>query len=141
MEQIGYSGADAVGTVPSPALTEQSRWVNRGVWTLQILLALVYLGAGTAKLVGVDSMVEEFQKIGIGQWFRYVTGTIEMVGAVSLLIPRLSGLGAMILAATMVGAIFTHLFVFANSPLAPLILLVLVATVIWARRGTFKDML
>lgn len=34
-------------------------------------------------------MVELFNEIGLGQWFRYLTGGLEVVGAVALLIPRL----------------------------------------------------
>jgi putative oxidoreductase len=89
-----------------------------------------FLGAGAAKLAGAESMVEQFEKIGIGQWFRYLTGAIEISGAVALL-----------LGGTMVGAIFTHLFVFGNSPAAPLVLFVLLTIIIWARKDTVLQML
>jgi putative oxidoreductase len=42
-------------------------------------------------------MVETFDKIGIGQWFRYVTGGIEVASAVLLLSPRLTPVGAALL--------------------------------------------
>ena len=54
---------------------------------LRALLTLVFLGAGGAKLAGVEMMVETYNTIGLGQWFRYLTGIIE-VGGVVLLWPR-----------------------------------------------------
>lgn len=141
MRQFENNNIGTLNTLPSPSEAGRNKWLNGGIWVLQILLALVFLGSGGAKLVGVEAMVEEFQKIGIGQWFRYVTGVIEMVGAVALLIPRLSGFGAVILAATMLGAAFTHLFVFNDSPVAPLILFVPLAIIAWTRRDTLKRML
>jgi hypothetical protein len=35
------------------------------------------LFARSSKLAGQPQMVEIFQAIGLGQWFRYVTGVIE----------------------------------------------------------------
>jgi putative oxidoreductase len=54
---------------------------------------------------------ELFGKIGIGQWLRYFTGSLEVVGAVLLLIPKTSAIAAVLLALTMVGAVATHLFI------------------------------
>ena len=42
--------------------------------------------------------------IGIGQWFRYLVGVLEIAGAVGVLIPRLSGLAALGLMCLMAGA-------------------------------------
>lgn len=133
-----------VGTLPNaPSLSESTpnKWLNVGAWILQILLALMFLMSGGMKIAGVDLMVEEFEKIGIGQWFRYVTGAIEIGAAILLLIPRFSGFGAVLLAATMVGAVFTHLFIFGDSPAVPGVLLAHLLVVVWARRETIKQVL
>ena len=53
--------------------------------------------AGFAKLSGQPMMVETFDKIGIGQSFRFVTGGIEVVSAVLLFIPSLTAVGAALL--------------------------------------------
>ena len=45
---------------------------------LKGLVALAFAAAGLAKLAGVDMMVATFDAIGVGQWFRYVTGIIEL---------------------------------------------------------------
>ena len=64
-----------------------SRVRNVALWALQIVTAAAFFMAGFAKLSGQPMMVETFGKIGIGQWFRYVTGTIEVASAILLLIP------------------------------------------------------
>lgn len=104
------------------------------VWALQVLTALAFVASGGSKIAGAESMVELFNNIGIGQWFRYVTGIIEVAGGALALYPRLAWVGAGLLACTMVGAIITHLFVVGGSIVAPLVLLVLVLAVAWFRR-------
>ena len=66
-----------------------------GAWALQGLVAAAFLAAGSAKLAGIPFMVDLFQQIGLGQWFRVVTGAVEVTGAVALLIPGLASVGAL----------------------------------------------
>ena len=73
--------------------------------------------------------------IGIGQWFRYLTGLLEVTGAALLLVPRAAGLGAGLLVPVMLGAILTHLVVLHSSPAMPAVLLVGVLFVAWGRRA------
>jgi putative oxidoreductase len=88
------------------------RVVNFTLWILQGLLALVFLYFGASKFSRNGMFwVELFAKIGIGQWFRYFTGTLEVICAVLLLIPRTSAIAAALLACTMAGAILAHLLV------------------------------
>jgi putative oxidoreductase len=105
------------------------------LWTLQALAAAMFLMAGTLKLAGAPPMVQLFSAIGIGQWFRYVTGTIEIVSGVSLLVPPLAMFAALALAATMIGAVFTHLFIVGGNPAIPLVLLIVTGTIAWMRRS------
>jgi putative oxidoreductase len=114
-------------------IAERSRARVGGLWTLQILSAAMFLFAGSLKLIGVPEMVQEFGVIGLGQWFRYLTGGIEVVSAVLLLIPAVAAYGAAALAVTMVGAIITHLFVIGGNPLMPILLLASTATIAWQR--------
>jgi uncharacterized membrane protein YphA (DoxX/SURF4 family) len=86
-------------------------------------------------------MVVLFEAIGIGQWFRYVTGLIEVVSAVGLLVPALAPFGALLLASTMVGAIATHLFIVGGSPALPGVLLLGLSVVVWARREQLSAVL
>jgi uncharacterized membrane protein YphA (DoxX/SURF4 family) len=108
--------------------------MNVGLWILQIGAAGMFLMAGFSKLSGNPLMVGMFDAIGLGQWFRYLTGALEVAGAVLLLIPRLSGLGALLLVGVMLGAVATHLFIIGGSPLMAIILLVVTGVVAWGRR-------
>ena len=114
-------------------IAERSRVKSGGLWALQIVSAGMFLLAGALKLTGNPMMVQMFGAIGLGQWFRYLTGTIEVAGAVALLVPAVSAYGAAALAATMVGAILTHLFIVGGSPVVPILLLASTTTIAWAR--------
>jgi uncharacterized membrane protein YphA (DoxX/SURF4 family) len=103
-------------------------------WVLSLLLALVFFMAGGVKLLGRPALVHEFQQIGIGQWFRYFTGTLEVVGAVGVLIPRFSRWAALLLTVVMIGAIIAHTTILHTSPGLPIGLLVLAAVTAWVRR-------
>ena len=94
----------------------------------------MFLLAGGSKLAGAAAMVALFDAIGVGQWFRYLTGGIEVVSAVALLVPSLAPFGAIALVATMVGAVATHLFIVGGSPAVPALLLLGSLVVAWARR-------
>jgi putative oxidoreductase len=129
------SGQHATGGTPAARVGARGRAVRIGLWGLQILLALQFAMAGLAKVFGDQAMVEMFDTIGIGQWFRYLVGALEVAGAVGVLIPRLSGLAALGLVCLMVGATLTNLFVLGASPLLPVVLLVVSALVAWGRRA------
>ena len=111
------------------------------LWVVQTALAGMFLLAGASKLVGAPAMVTLFNAIGVGQWFRYGTGLIEVGSAVALLVPSLAPFGALALVATMAGAILTHLFIVGGSPLVPAILLVGSLTVAWVRRDQISSAL
>jgi uncharacterized membrane protein YphA (DoxX/SURF4 family) len=104
------------------------------VWTLSGLVALAFLAAGGSKLAGVPAMVEEFDKVGLGQWFRYVTGLLELAGGIGLLIPRYAFYSAVLLAMVMVGAIIAHLTVLGGSPAPAAALLVLSGIIAYLRK-------
>ena len=115
---------ETVGEAP-----RRSRVVTGAIWTLQVLSAAMFLFSGTLKLTGAPMMVQMFGVIGLGQWFRYLTGGIEVISAVLLLIPALAAYGAAALAVTMVGAICTHVFIIGGSPVIPIVLLGATATI------------
>jgi putative oxidoreductase len=118
-----------------------SKAANIGLWILQILLAAMFLMAGFSKLSGAPEMVGLYEKIGIGQWFRYATGIIEVGSAILLLIPRFAGIGGLLLIGTMIGAIATHLFIVGGSPLLPIILLVIAGIIAYGRVNRTRETL
>ncbi|MGW5959029.1 DoxX family protein [Methylorubrum thiocyanatum] len=119
----------------SPVL---SRKLNVAAWSLQVLLAIVFLAAGGAKLAGIPMMVQVYDLIGVGQWFRIVTGIVEVAGAIVLLVPGYAAFAALWLACTMVGAILAHLTVLPTPAAPAAVLLVLTATLAWLRRDQIR---
>jgi hypothetical protein len=112
--------------------------LNRGLsWTLRVFAAAAFLAAGAAKLAGVPMMVAVFDHIGIGQWFRIVTGAIEVIGAIALLLPTTFAFSAALLAAMMLVATGVHLFVIGGSPVPAIALMAITATVAWLNRERF----
>jgi len=105
------------------------------LWSLQVVVAALFAFAGGSKLAGAPAMVALFDGIGVGQWFRYVTGLIEVASAIALLVPALAPFAALLLVPTMLGAIATHLFIVGGSPAVPILLLLASLAITWARRG------
>ena len=114
---------------------------NIALWILQGLTAAAFLMAGAAKLSGQPVMVEMFDKIGLGQWFRYLTGTIEVISAILLLVPKLTPVGAGLLVCTMSGAVITHLVKIGGSPAPAFILGCFAGIILWGRFGSLKALL
>jgi len=115
--------------------------MNVGLWILQIGAAGMFLMVGFLKLSGNAQLVGLFEAIGLGQWFRYLTGSLEVLGAVLLLVPPLSGLGALLLVGVTLGAVPTHLFIVGGSPLPAIILLIVTGVVAWGRRKRTMNLL
>ena len=100
----------AARVTPNTPTLPRSRVATIALWVTQIALAAMFLMAGGSKLVGAPAMVDLFAAIGLGQWFRYVTGAVEISGAVALLIPSAAPFGAILLVPTMLGAATANVF-------------------------------
>jgi uncharacterized membrane protein YphA (DoxX/SURF4 family) len=111
-----------------------------GVWILQIVVAAAFLAAGGAKLAGAPFMVQLFAQIGLGQWFRVVTGIVEIVGAVALLYPRLASVGGVWLGATMFFGALTHILVLHTNPAPAVTLGLLNALIVYLRRDELASL-
>ncbi|WP_238157996.1 DoxX family protein [Kribbella voronezhensis] len=120
-----------------------SRRIRPGIvtlWVAQVALAFFFVMAALPKLTADPAMVEQFGSIGAGQWFRYLVGSLELAGAIGLLIPRLCGLAASGLVGLMVGATITNVFVLGISPAIPLAFLVFAAAIAWFRRASVREL-
>ena len=133
--------AQVLTEVRQSASGSTGKLINVGLWILQIAAAGMFLMVGFLKLSGDPQLVGLFEAIGLGQWFRYLTGTLEVAGAFLLLIPRTSGLGALMLAGVMVGAVVTNVFIVGGSPLMAIILLVVTSVIAWGRRQRTMNLL
>lgn len=101
---------------------------------IKALLTLAFVAAGSFKLIGAEMMVQTFDAIGWGQWFRYLTGLIEVGAAILLWVPGRQAIGAALLTATMAAAVLFHVFVLGPSLVPALVLGVLAAVVLWQHR-------
>ncbi|GGD79560.1 DoxX family protein [Paenibacillus nasutitermitis] len=80
---------------------------------LQSLLILYYVFSGSAKIAGVKYWVDIFDNLRMPQWFRVITGIVQLVGAVVLVRgywdADVIAWGAIWLGITMIGALLAHL--------------------------------
>ena len=123
-------------TAPAPRAGTRSRPATIALWTLQVLLGVMFIvGSGAPKLFGEAYAVQIFEDLGTGQWLRVVVGLLEVAGGIGLLVPRLAGLAASCLVALMVGATVAQLFFLSEGFwFTPVILGVLLGVVAWVRR-------
>ena len=89
------------------------------IYAAQILLGVIAIAAGYAKLTGTGLMVHQFQAIGLGQGFLMIAGTAEIAAGLCLLSPRGGILGAVLLASVMIGALGVTIGHVASATAAP----------------------
>ena len=79
---------------------------------VQVVLGLLFLLIGSLTVAGRKMFVENFRRFGYPQWFRIVTGSLEALGGIGLLIgiwlPWLAALASAGLTLVMVGAFLTE---------------------------------
>ena len=101
---------------------------------VKILLSLAFLSAGAFKIIGAEQMVGMYEMIGWGQWFRYLTGLIEVIAVVLIWLPNKQVFGAVLLVCTMIGAVITHIVLSIPSAVPATILGVLAAYILYFYR-------
>lgn len=72
-------------------------------WMLRFTIAVAFVIFGAEKFPNDSSAswVVFFDKVGAGQWFRYCTGVVEILGGFLVLLPWTATVGLALLAATM----------------------------------------
>jgi putative oxidoreductase len=114
---------------------------------LEILLGLMFLMAGVMKLTGAKMHVDNFSRMKLPQWFRVITGLVELVGAVAILIGiwvhSWAAWAGVLLALTMVGAIAAHLRSKdpAGQTVVPILLLIIAVIVSILHGSSFVNFL
>ncbi|MFF9805238.1 DoxX family protein [Streptomyces coeruleorubidus] len=131
------------GVVVAESATARGRRARIALRGLQVLLALFFgIASALPKLIAHPSAAESFDKLGWGSAGMYTIGALELAGAVALLIPVLQSVAAMALGALMVGAFVVQITVMSGQYAAtPLILIVPLALIAWARRGHNAELL
>lgn len=105
-----------------------------GIWVAMVLIALMLLAAGGAKLAGVPQVHQSFALLGLPRWFGYFIGACEVSGAIGLFIRPLSAPAAAGISIIMLGALYFHA---TNPPLAagvPALLILLLSLFVFTRR-------
>ncbi len=132
------AGPAAPATVTAAAWSDRRapwRSANGRRWILQAVLAVLYVMAAAPKLTGDPGTLAQFAHLGIGAAGMHLIGTLEVAGAIGLLIPRLCGLAALAFVALMSGATMltvVHLGLAAAG--VPAAFLAVAAFVAWTRR-------
>jgi putative oxidoreductase len=119
---------------PRTSAGRRGRAATIAVWALQAVTAAAIFAAGMSALLGAALPVAIFDAIGAGDWFRYLTGALQVAGAIGLLVPRLAGPASLALVGMWLGALAVHLLVIGGDAVPAVVLLVLSAAVAWARR-------
>jgi uncharacterized membrane protein YphA (DoxX/SURF4 family) len=110
-----------------------------GDWALRIGAGGVYIIFGLEKFSSAPGShwVKLFNEIGAGDWFRYLTGVIEVLGGLLVVIPQTAAIGLIILALTMAGAVLIVALIIGramDSIFPGIFLLGLIGLFIWNRR-------
>jgi uncharacterized membrane protein YphA (DoxX/SURF4 family) len=93
------------------------------VRVLRVILGLFFVLDGVIKLTGISKTVQLFERIGWGQWFRYLTGSIVLVGgALILLRLRWTFLGAVLCACTVGTGALLYAFNLHRDPTLPAVI-------------------
>ncbi len=119
----------------NPRFERSARGPDLGGWVLRGGVAAFFLLMGAEKFPRGPGApwVAVFQQIGLGQWFRYFTGCVEVGGALLYFFPRTCPIGATVLGCTMLGAMAVHIVIrhsVAASLFPALVLLAVVAIAI-----------
>ena len=100
---------------------------------LSVIIALAFILNGWQKIVPSEEVQNNFIEWGYSTQFATLIGALEIVGAILVLIPKTALYGALLLAAIMGGAIYTHLTTQLGSPAFAIILLLLTVVLCFLR--------
>lgn len=78
-------------------------------WTLRLIPAVILLQTLFFKFTAAPESIYIFETLGLGAAGRIGTGVVELIASILILIPRTTGIGALIGLGTMAGAIMGHL--------------------------------
>ncbi|GCE15276.1 DoxX family protein [Tengunoibacter tsumagoiensis] len=141
------------GTISGSSVNQQTssgRNLFRSIalWTLQILLALLFLATGCMKLLTPPAVMQAQLAVPFPQWFIYFIGVAECAGGLGLLLPgilriqrRLTPIAACGLVIITIGAVAVTLLggMGIAAALFPLIVSLLCALIVFARRSWFAQ--
>lgn len=120
------------------ASQKQSKANYYAFWALKSVVALAFVFFGSLKLLGVPMLVHEFDIIGLGQGFRYVTAFCEVGGAILMIIPQTFRFGAPILLGVSIGASIAQATRLHGDVIHTIVLITLTAFLTWSAWRTHR---
>lgn len=81
------------------------------LWIVKLTAVVILLQTLYFKFSAAEESVYIFQTLGIEPFGRIGAGIIELIASILILIPRTTLLGALLGVGTMLGALFSHIFV------------------------------
>ena len=130
-------------THDGPLRDERQRPADLGGWVLRSGVAAFFVLVGAEKFPSGPGSpwIGIFHQIGLGEWFRYLTGAMEIGGALLYVFPATCIVGATILSCTMLGAITVHIAIrhSIGAALYPAIVLVAVIAIAMRQPDDFTE--
>ena len=81
------------------------------IWIVKLVAVVILVQTLFFKFSGAEESVYIFQTLGVEPYGRIGSGIVELIASILILIPRTTLLGAILALGTMMGAIFSHIFV------------------------------
>ncbi len=96
------------------------------VRVFRVVLGLFFVADGIIKLTGISKTVELFDSIGWGQWFRYFTGILVLLGGIGILLRlRWTFYGALVCACAVGTGALLYAFSLHRDPTLPTVITLL----------------
>lgn len=122
-------------TITSEPKNPTARWKTIGFRVLRFVFAIFLLMGAVGKLAGIQQMVQLFDAVGLGQWFRIFTGLCELATAILIVFPATIGVGALLGFFVMVGATIANIVVLHHDFIHSAIPAIIFAMIAWTYRG------
>ncbi|WP_123040181.1 DoxX family protein [Cohnella candidum] len=113
---------------------------------LEALLGLAFVMAGIMKIAGVQMHVDNFNRWKLPQWFRPITGIVELAGGAAMLagiwVKGLPALAGILLGITMLVGVLVHVRIRDTAKnTVPAVVLLILAVVVLLIQGPDLDQL
>lgn len=81
------------------------------IWIIKLVAVVILVQTLYFKFTGAEESIYIFTTLGIEPFGRIGSGIVELIASILILIPRTTLLGALLGFGTMLGAIFSHIFI------------------------------
>lgn len=81
------------------------------IWIVKLVAVVILVQTLFFKFTSAAESVFIFETLGVEPFGRIGSGVVELIASILILIPRTTLIGAIIAMGTMLGAIFSHIFV------------------------------